>query len=200
MTHPVGEDLLSRLQREADAAVAACAMTADAQAVALREAAERDAEIRRHAALTIRAQAHEHAQAAAKAVAQQAAVRDTLQAREEAVTRVLDAVVVASNALSTHPDLAGLLHADITRAIPCLPDGPVTVRCPPSIERVTREAAAQIDAVRTTVMVDPSMTLGIIAQSSDGRVEVNATMARRISSERPRLAIRIARLLAESFA
>jgi len=200
MTHSVGEGLLSRLQRESDEAVAACALAAGEQANALREAAARDAEAHRHAALAAQAHNHTRACAAAQSLAQQRAVRETLQAREEAVNRVLEAVVAASNTLATHPDLTGMLCADIARAMPYLPSGPVMVRCPASIEHATSEAAAQVDAMRITVTVDPAMTLGIIAQSTDGRVEVNATIAQRISSERPRLALDIARLLTESFA
>ncbi|MEQ1690316.1 MAG: hypothetical protein ABMA00_03475 [Gemmatimonas sp.] len=200
MMEPAGEGLLKRLQREADAAVLACEATAREQAIALRETAERDAAARRQAALTVRSLEHARARAAAQALAQQGAVRETLLAREFAVTRVMDAMILHANALATHSDLPGMIRADLSRALQYLPDGDVTIRCPASIERLVREAAAQAGAMRATVLVDPGVPLGIIVQSGDGRVHVNATIAQRIGSERPRWAIHIARLLAESFA
>lgn len=199
MTPVRDEGLLGRLQREADDAVADCLTAAREQAATLRDAAIRDADAHRHAVLVTRAREHRQARATAHALAQQRAVRETLRAREGAVEGVLRAAIASADTLAAHPDLLDALRTDIAQAMQHLPDAPVIVRCPPSIEHTTREAAAQVDATRTTVTVDPTLAMGIVVQSSDGRVEVNATVARRIAGQRRRLAIRVAQLLVESF-
>lgn len=204
--------LLGRLRREADAAIAACEAAAQSDARRVREEAARAAEAQRHEALATRAGRHELAQRAARDMAQQRVVAETLQARAEAIDRVLTAAAAQAERLASHPGLPDLLSADITSALRYLPDDAVTVRCPASLALQAQDAVTAIDAARTgdgvgdhlgervRVAVDPAVPFGLIAQSGDGRVTVDATIARRIASDRPRLAIRIAQLLAESFA
>jgi vacuolar-type H+-ATPase subunit E/Vma4 len=91
--------------------------------------------------------------------------------------------------------MAGLVREDLLRARDYLPDAPMVVQCVPALADMVREALKEIGAGEATVAVVPDAPFGLVVQSADGRIEVNLTLARRIASERSRLAIHILSLL-----
>ena len=183
--------LLQYLEQEAELAEAECRADASRQSAGINAAAVQAADAHWRASVAAREREHAQARASAAMNAHQRSLQAVLMARDDIVTRVLDAAVARCNGLAAHPDMAGLLRDDVTRAREYLPDGPMVVRCLPALADMTRDALAGIDAHEATVTIDQDAPMGLVVQSGDGRIEVNLTLARRIASERAALAIRI---------
>jgi vacuolar-type H+-ATPase subunit E/Vma4 len=122
---------------------------------------------------------------------------DVLTARADAIAQVLQAAPRLAPQLAAHPGIAAFLEADVKAAIGYLPDGPFTVRCPPSLADAAQHAVAAAGEARGLVRADPEAPFGLILSSEDGSVAVDATIARRIERAAPRLAIAVAQWLLE---
>ena len=90
-----------------------------------------------------------------------------------------------------HSGLATALGTMIAEALTYLPDGPAQVRCSRESVPTVRQAVASLEREGLRVSEDDTVSLGVVAESGDGAIVVNATFARRLARERPRLAIEI---------
>jgi len=187
--------LLSRLARESDATVAACEAAAKDRAQALHDDAERAAIARRREVLSARERQHAQELRAARELVQQRVVAETLKARAAVIEQVMATAVSQADELLPHVELADCLRADVAQAVRYLPDGAVNVRCRPSLAALAQNAAAAVDQSRISVVIDRTTPFGVVVESSDGRVTVDATIARRIAGDRQRLSVRVAQLL-----
>jgi vacuolar-type H+-ATPase subunit E/Vma4 len=187
--------LLEQIRRDAAAA-------ADARAAAARAEAERmDAETmarmahRRGAAITDRERSNVSALETTRAETSQRVRRETLASRAAALDRIFAAALLQLPALTSHPRLGAVLGPALADALTYLPDGAVTVRCPPEVAGTVRAALAELGRDAITVREDGGVPLGAIVESADGAMAVDATFLRRLARERPRLAIAITRQL-----
>jgi vacuolar-type H+-ATPase subunit E/Vma4 len=189
--------LLEQIRATAQAKSAAQVAGAVAEAERIRGEARARAARLRAAALA----AHERQAAAAlartEAETSQRVGHATLTARAEALDRVFVAAGRRFEALATHAALGDLLTRAIGEAVTYVPDGAVTVRCTPGIAATVKRALASLGREGDTIIPDEHTPIGVIVESGDGRVAVDATFARRLQRDRPRLSTVLARHLAE---
>jgi len=127
------------------------------------------------------------------AAARADAGRVTLAARERLVERVLAVARDRASRLRDGDAAGDWLRAALRDALAYLPEGPVVV----STDLPHAQAAAAEVAPERTVTVEPLDEPGMCARSADGAVIVDATFARHLRAERPRLAIAIVTRVAE---
>lgn len=184
--------LLDALHLKAEAETQARRATALAEAA--RITADADAHLARHVAAAVaeRTLALAALEEAARADCMQRVTRDTLTARAEALDRVFAAAAARIEARQTHAGLEAALETMIADALSYLPDGPAQLRCSPGAAAVVRSALARFGRDGLVVREDDTVPLGVLAESEDGSIVVDATFARRLARERPRLAITVA--------
>ena len=121
-----------------------------------------------------------------------AARRSVLTARDELLGKVRASVGAQIEAAAADPTYLASLPTELAKALARLPAGPVTVRARPELVPALSEAlrAPDVGGGRS-VRVDraPSMGVGFTAHSSDGDMEVDATLASRLDQAWPRLAV-----------
>lgn len=180
--------LLEHLQHDVAAEVAT--RLEGARETARRSAAELDARLTQARATRVEAARREIARAteARRDAARQQANEITLVARQGFVTRVLDTAIAGSVGRSSDPTVAGWLSRNLETALSCLPPGPARVRTPPALAHVTRSVAQRIGRA-LEVQEDATLTPGIVVESADGALRVDATLRRLLTAERPRIAI-----------
>jgi len=195
METPAGP-LLEQIRSAGAASAAATVQAARAEAERIRADAQEYAA--RHRAATLAA--HErHATAALARIGAETTQRvglATLTARAEALERVFTAAGRRLATLATHPALDELLARAIAEAITYLPAGKVTIRCAGAVAGRVPGALEAIGRAGDTVLTDERIPIGVVIESGDGTVAVNATFARRLEREWPRLATEFARRLA----
>jgi vacuolar-type H+-ATPase subunit E/Vma4 len=184
--------LLDALHLKAEAETQARRTMAAAEAA--RIATDADAHLARHvaAAMAERTTALAALEEAARADCMQRVTRDTLTARAEALDRVFAAAAAQIEARRTHAGLEAALETMISDALSYLPDGPAQLRCTPGAAAAVRCAVARLGRDGLVVREDDTVALGVLAESEGGSIVVDATFARRLARERPRLAITVA--------
>lgn len=188
--------LLDELKRTADAELEARRARAVADAAAIRAQAEAEAHRRVEAARALadveatRLLAVERADAARRA---RAAI---LPARADALDRVFAHAAACIERRAAHPDARAAVTTLVRDAISYLPDGDVVIRCGSAATLAARDAATGLTRP-VRIVDDPTVPLGAIVGSDDGRVLVDATFARRLARTRAALAAAIARRITE---
>jgi len=189
--------LLDEIRSAAAAAAADKVAVAHVDADAIRAAA-RDGAARRRASKVAR-----HDRDAATALSRtrsEAAARvgqQTLAARAAALDRIFAEAERMFASLAPHAGLGPLLTAALADALTYLPEGTATVRCPEVIAEQLRAALAAAGRKDVEVRADDAVPTGMIIEAGDGSVRVDATFARRLARERPRLSTVVAHRLTE---
>jgi vacuolar-type H+-ATPase subunit E/Vma4 len=185
--------LLDRLRRDADAEVARRLDAARARAASI--IAELEARLSRQRAERLDAARRdveretERERAAATARANQL----RLAARERFTCRALEAAQERAAARGAQPAVAAWVTRNLDGALECFPPGPLVVRTAPVLASALRSLGER--GSRTLeVRPDPSLALGIVVESPDGALRVDATLESVLRAERARLVIELIRL------
>jgi vacuolar-type H+-ATPase subunit E/Vma4 len=183
------------LQRNADAEAEVRRTAAASEAARIRSDA--DARLDRHvaAATAEKLSALSTLEEATRAAALQRVARDTMTARAEALDRVFAAAAARIETRRTHAGLAAALAVMIPDALSYLPDGPAQLRCSAAAAAAVRGAIAGLARDGLAVAEDDTVPLGVMAETADRSIIVDATFVRRLTRERPRLAIEVANQL-----
>lgn len=189
--------LLQQIRLAAETAAAETLASAVTEAEAIRAAARARAADRRSDALAAADHAAAVALARTGAVTSDRVSHDTLAARAAALERVFVAADRQFAPLASHPGLAGLLAATVGDGLSFLPTGTATVACSGAFAGATRAALEALHRGDVSVRVDDAVAAGVVIEAADGSMVVDATFARRLARERPRLSPVIARRLLE---
>jgi vacuolar-type H+-ATPase subunit E/Vma4 len=189
--------LLEQLRRDARAASEQRIAAARAEALRLRSASDERLAQLRTAELAARERAHAAALDRARSDARTRTAREWLAARAEA----LDHVFVAANetlaARSGDPQFVVAVAGIVHDALPYLPPGDASARCAtslaPAVRTVLESQAPGRPGLR--VIEDDAVATGVVLETVDRSLAIDATFARRLARERPRLAIEVARQL-----
>jgi len=169
--------------RDAAAAVHTAAVTASTErAVAARSAFARDTD---------------QQASVARADAERRMNTLLLPARAAALDRVFARALDCIAARASHPGMPAVLRRLTLDALEYLPDGAARVRVAPACADVVREALISAGRPMTSVSEDPTVSLGLVIESDDGAITVNATLVRRLIRDRRALATEVARQLLE---
>jgi vacuolar-type H+-ATPase subunit E/Vma4 len=187
--------LLDALQRNADAEARARQTAAAAEVAGI--CAEADARLERQvaAATAEKASALSTLEDATRAACLQRVARETLTARAEALDHVFAAAAARIETRRTHTGLAAALAIMISDALSYLPDGPARLRCQAAVAALVGAAIAGLARDGLEVCNDDTVPLGVMAETADRSIVVDATFARRLGRERRRLAIEVANQL-----
>jgi len=182
-------ELISRLEREAEARVVRMRAEADAQIEAIRSAAALDVQRERESILASRATARRAQLELELAQARQRARHDELTAEHALVDRVLGRVRELLDGVDADPGYLAELAArleDILRFAPA----EVVVRCRPSLARAVRDVVGRHSSA-SCEEVD-GMPVGISLVARDGSMEVDDTLPTRLTRYEALLAATIA--------
>lgn len=171
-------ELVSRLEREADARVARLRADADAQVEAIRAAAALDATREREGVLASRSAERRAGLELELARARQRARRDVLAAERALVDRVLARVRELLDAVDRDAVYLAALPARVEEVLRFAPEE-VVVRCRPSLARVVREASGRHGAASCEEVL--GMPVGVALAARDGSVEVDDTLPTRLA-------------------
>lgn len=189
--------LLEQLRRDARAASEQRLAAARAEALRLRNASDEQLAQRRTAQLAARERVHSAALDRARSEARTRTAREWLAARAEALDKVFVAAHETLAARSGDPRFVVAVAGIARDALPYLPPGDASARCATSLAPAVRTAlqsqAPGQPALR--VIEDDAVATGVVLETADRSLAIDATFARRLSRERPRLAIEVARQL-----
>lgn len=179
------EDLIARLEKDADARVAEMEARAEEEARAIETAGDARSRAARDEALAERRKARRARLDRELAEARQAAMRARLVARHALVDRVLERAL----ALATGADAERAYH-DVARrrlegVLRFVAGRSVVVRCRPGVAAVL----AALDGAGVEVEASAGAPLGIFVATRDGTFEVDDTIASRLERLRPAIAI-----------
>lgn len=189
--------LLEQLRRDAGLASEQRIAAARAEAVLLRNAADERLAQRRSTELAARERAHAAALDRARSDARTRSAREWLAARAQALDQVFAAAHETLVARAGEPRFIAAVAGIARDALPYLPPGEASARCATSLAAAVRmvleSAAAGRPALR--VITDDAVATGLVLETDDGSLAIDATFARHLARERPRLAIEVARQL-----
>lgn len=180
--------LLGQLQGAAEAEAERRLSHARELAAGLIDAAVRDAERRREAALASRTAHWAGERERRLAVAREHGARAILAATDRLVDRVFRAALALAPAAAREPRAAAWAAGVVGEALTYLPAGTPVVRL---------SAGLPGPDGRTAADRAPS-ALGVVVEAADGSVRLDATLERHLRAERPRLAQAIRRRALEA--
>ncbi|MBK9034729.1 MAG: hypothetical protein IPL61_26270 [Myxococcales bacterium] len=178
------DELISALEREAAAEVAALAAAARADAARLRTDAAARRTARRTALLARCRAEHQAAADAALAATARQARRDVLTARAAALDRLEACIGASLPALLRGADGDRVLDALVAGLVAAAGDR-ARVRCAPALVEGVRARLAAHPALE--VEADPTVIGGAIGERAGGRVVVDATLGSLLARMWPRL-------------
>lgn len=186
-------ELVARLERDADARVAAIESRARADVDAALAEGARSASATRERALAARRDARRARLALELAEARRRARADELRALHGVVDRVMQRAGELLDRIDRDSDPASLaaLPAQIAAALRYVSGVDAVVRCRPSLAPLVRAAVAGHDA-RLAVEEAADMPVGVAIRAQDGSVEVDDTLPARLARMRRRLAVDVA--------
>jgi vacuolar-type H+-ATPase subunit E/Vma4 len=189
--------LLEQLRRDARAASEQRLAAARAETLQLRSASDERLAQLRIAELAARARTHAAALDRARSDARTRTAREWLVARAEALDQVFVAAHESLAARSRDPRFVVAVAGIARDALPYLPPGDASARCAtllaPAVRSVLESQASGRPALR--VIEDDAVATGVVLETADRSLAIDATFARRLARERPRLAIEVARQL-----
>jgi vacuolar-type H+-ATPase subunit E/Vma4 len=188
------DDLIARLEQEAQSRVDAARRDADAQVRAIEEATEQAVRGLTARQLDRGRATRRPAAQAAIARARQRAQAGELDARRAQVARIL--ARARDRIAEVSPDsYAGALTAHTTEALSFLEGLQPRVRCHAACASVVERVIQAHPGA--TLVVDDATGPGIVAEALDGSVSVDNTLAARLSRAEIRLTIELARALSD---
>ena len=178
------EDLIARLERDAERRIAAAREKASAEAATLRaEAARRREEVEREELEAHRAtasQGHERELARARAKAR----ADRLAAEREVIDRVLGRALELIEEVGRSEGYARAVARQLQRALVFVDGVAVTVRARP-------ELIDALKGVAPVLKADPELGWGVEVVADDGSVRIDETLKARLERLAPRLSVQI---------
>ncbi|MGZ3543497.1 MAG: V-type ATP synthase subunit E family protein [Gemmatimonadaceae bacterium] len=189
--------LLEQLRRDARAASEQSIAAARAEALRLRNASDERLAQLRTAELAARALTHAAALDRARSDARTRTAREWLTARAEALDQVFVAAHETLASRSGEPRFLAAVAGIVRDALAYLPPGDASARCAASLADAVRTVVDSQESGRPAVRVmeDNAIATGVVLETADGSLVIDATFARRLSRERARLAIEVARQL-----
>jgi vacuolar-type H+-ATPase subunit E/Vma4 len=187
------EELVARLQRDADARVVAIRARA-AEEIATLEAQATGAASRLHDGTLAARRGARSAELERETATRRRHAREARLVAENAVLeRVLARTVELFEEAARDPaSLAALVHA--TEGALRYVDGPAVVRARPAIAEALRGSSlARERGAALRIEGDPAMPVGVVVTGLDGAVVVDETFVARLDRLRPRLAIELLR-------
>lgn len=181
-------ELVARLERDAEARVAAIDAGARAEVDALQAEARRLAVSTREDDLATRRATRRAKLARELAEAARRARIDRLRAQHALVDRVLARACELFEGCEHDAEYLAALPRRVAEALACV-DPPAVIRCRPALAGIVRSLLAdRHDVVCEEVT---GMPVGITVRARDGSVEIDDTLPARLERARARLAIRI---------
>lgn len=186
--------LTDQLFRDADAEVARRLAAARAEAARLEadEAAALDAE--RREALAARARALGTELQHERTARDRRRHFDLLAARRRLVDRAIEVAMRRAPELVGRDDVAEALRRIVRGALAYLPEGDGAVSCHPLVMPVLQGMDGLGGA---TIVADDALPFGVVVESRDRRVRIDATLATLVAREREALSIALVRRHAE---
>jgi vacuolar-type H+-ATPase subunit E/Vma4 len=189
--------LLDQLRRDAREAAAQRIAAAQAETERIRVDASARVAQQRTAALAERAHAHTAALERLRSDTRARTAREWLTARAEALDRIFAAANEALLTRSKDAKFQAAVTAGARDALAYLPAGDALARCTADLAPAARAAfePPSADARAISVTADDHVATGVIFETTDHTLTVDATFARRLARERTRLAIEVVRQL-----
>lgn len=197
MDEPPSIALFEQLRRDARAASEQCIAAARAEALRLRNASDKQLAQQRADQLAARQRAHSAALDRARSDARTRTAREWLTARAEALDHVFVAAHKTLAARSGDPRFVVAVAGIARDALPYLPLGDASARCAASLAPALRAVLeSQLPGgPGLRVIEDNAVATGVVLETADRSLSIDATFERHLSRERPRLAIEVARQL-----
>jgi vacuolar-type H+-ATPase subunit E/Vma4 len=126
--------------------------------------------------------------------AQKGAAESVLAARDRLLARVAEAVAARAGAAVSDPEYLARLPAELRSGLERLPPGDVVVRVPPELSGRVRDELAGLRDLQ--VVPDADMGTGFTACVAAAGVEVDGTLATRLSHAWADLAVQVLREVA----
>jgi vacuolar-type H+-ATPase subunit E/Vma4 len=183
------EELIGRLERDAEARVAAIEARAQAEVGALDAAAAEASSRASEDALASRRAQRRIRLERELAEARYTARGDRLRAEHDLLERVMARAAVLLDGLDRDDAFLSALPARVTEALRFVEGHAARIRCRPALAPSLRGATAGREAL--TVEEAPSMAAGFSVITDDGAVEVDDTLPSRLQRLRPRLLIEL---------
>jgi vacuolar-type H+-ATPase subunit E/Vma4 len=184
-------ELVLALERDALARIAAVRAEATVAADQMRAAASTLLSRRRSMDLSARAAELQADAAEAIDVARREAASRSLTARTEALETILARARVLLGMTIPEATMRAGIQRDVAAALEYLGPTEAVVRCHPAWVPILRPALAGLAGVR--LEVSENVGAGMIVLSTDGRLEIDATMDSRLTRLWPGLAIELMR-------
>lgn len=185
------DDLIARLEHDADAQVEAIARAADAEVASISAAAERALAARTEQSLASERAGRQARFARELADRRRAARAIELAAAHAVIERVFARALDLLPAVARSPAWTGVWPALIGDALSYLDGAACRVRCLPDMVGSIQAAVGGDAAV--AVVVDGNVGPGAVVDAVDGSVTVDATLAGLLKQRGPRLAIGLLR-------
>jgi vacuolar-type H+-ATPase subunit E/Vma4 len=181
--------LLDRVTHQAEEEVARRLAVAHATAEEIRVTTETERLARRREAVDqCRAQLA-HDTEAACAAARFRTSGAVLEARARFLDRVFVAAEQAAGRLGPSPQLETCIDGMVGDAIAYLDPEQCRLRCAAPFRSMMEGALGRLGATQLNVVEDPTISLGAVLESDDGRVSVDATVVGQMRRRRAALAI-----------
>lgn len=193
------DELVARLEHDADARVAAILARADAEVLALEVEAAAAASKHRDGTLAVRRASRRAELDHEAAVARRGAREARLVAENALLDRAFARAVELFEEVERDPAVCAALVRAAEQALRYL-DGPAVVRARPSIADALRASTlAREGGASVTIEADPTVPVGVVVTAGAGgaggagAVVVDETLVARLDRLRPRLAIALLR-------
>jgi vacuolar-type H+-ATPase subunit E/Vma4 len=180
------DDLVARLEQDADAQVDAIAREANAEIAAIDAATTQALSARTKQSLDAGRTARQAAFERALADARRAARARELAATHAVIDRVFARALALLPEMSATEPWSRSWPALVREALSYIA-APCRVRCAPHIAAAIRDSVAPGSPV--TIVEDASIGPGLVVEAADGSVTVDATLAGRLAQRRAHLAI-----------
>jgi len=181
------EDLIARIEQDADAQVEAIRRAADAEVAAIALATTQALSARTEHSLEAERLARRAAFGRQLADRRRAARARELAARHATVDRVFARALAILPPISRTGAWDAVWPRLASEALSYLPGAAGRVRCPPEIAAIIRPTPGHDP--RVTVSEDTAVSPGLVVEAGDGSVTIDATLATCLAQRRPQLAI-----------
>jgi len=183
------DELISRLERDADARIAAIQARARADVDAIAAESERTSSREGDEALARRRSERRAQLDRELAEARQRARADVLRAQYALLDHVMARAGASLDAMESDDAYRAALPERLLDALRFVEGRGARVRCRPALAAAVRSAVAGHGDV--TVEEVPSMTAGFCVVARDGSVEVDDTLPARLERLRPRVLVQL---------
>lgn len=181
------DDLIARLEQDADAQVDAIARAADAEVAAIALAVTQALSARTEHSLETGRATRRAAFERQLADRRRAARARELAARHATIDRVFTRALAILPGSSHTGAWDAIWPRLASEALSYLPGSACRVRCRPEVAAIIRRTLGHDP--RVTVMEDTTADPGLVVDAGDGSVTIDATLATRLAQRRPQLAI-----------